>query len=65
MILGIFSKWSNISIKKSYIHRDISYQIAGLIYLNDTNDINSGTTLYDENFNEQDSILIFSMIIYS
>ncbi len=38
--------------KKSYIHRDISHQIAGLIYLNDTNDINSGTTLYDENFNE-------------
>jgi len=48
-----FHKHYFVKIDTKYqIHKDYRYQIAGLIYLNDTNDINSGTTLYDENFNK-------------
>lgn len=38
--------------KINSIHTDFEAKIAGLIYLNDGNDINSGTALYDQNNKE-------------
>jgi len=48
-----FHKSKNLKYdKKSLIHKDYGPHIAGLIYLNKNNDINTGTTIYDDKLNE-------------
>ena len=47
------NKQTSLNFNKiSSIHTDFDTKIAGLIYLNEDNDINLGTTLYDKNNKE-------------
>ena len=52
VFISLIKKHLVVLIKMNSIHTDEKNILAGLIYLNKGNDLNTGTTLYDKDNNE-------------